>query len=136
MEILIFHLCVDALVGFKEFDHIHERGCNVNYPCDEFTEVADFVSTPSQTVFSDQDICGANAAFTDSLQNGTDSEQNVFNFTNEGELKYACRYKAGYDLFDARYEVWLQDNHPEADNRASAYDSNPVEFIIKFISIT
>ena len=99
----------------------------MNYPCVEITEAADFVSTPSQPVFSDQDICGANATFRDSLQNCTDSEQNAFNFTNEEELKYARRYEEGYDLFDACYEVWLQVNHPEAANRASAHDSNPVE---------
>ena len=100
----------------------------MNYPCIELTEAADFVSTlPSQPMFSDQDAYNANGTFKDSFQNCTGSEQNSFNFTNEEELKYAHRYKEGYDLFDAHYEVWLQVNHPEAANTASAHGSNPIE---------
>ena len=34
-------------------------------------------------------------------------------FSVEEELRYAHRFEEGYDLFDSRYEAWLEVNHPE-----------------------
>ena len=94
-----------------------ERGC------DELTEVTDLPSTlPDQrTVLDNQD--NRNCVSKDSIQNCSGSKRSDTNFTNEEELKYARRFEEGYDLFDARYEAWLQVNHPEAANKASAFSN-------------
>ena len=56
-----------------------------------------------------------------------DSEQEAPYFTTEEELRYACRYEEGYNLFDPHYQVWLKVNHPEDANTVSGHSSNPNE---------
>lgn len=45
----------------------------------------------------------------------TEDRQREIVFSLEEEAKFEKRYDEGYDLFDERYELWLQKKHPKDD---------------------
>ena len=81
----------------------------------------------SATGNSDEDEDCANNRSNSYCSEAESEEMKNETFLLEEELIFSHRHEKSYDLADARYQAWLNTNHPSANQISGAYSSSSLQ---------